>query len=233
MKYFFAQIINFYVDWTFRMEASLKKFRDRLRIIIILYTFCERLDEDNGYYGVFRTEIKIQALDFLLRYPDFLSMELMDLMDNNPKIDREEVKSIIKKIYQNKEPEIRVEEMEKFFHGAYESIDDAIAFLVSVNFVRHESKRRIDGTKYEKNYYVTIGCVHKIESNLKTIPAVEWYFDRCNLIKEYFNQFSGSDLKTRQYKYSEYSNISYKSYIQNINEKVKNGFFERFKEQLI
>lgn len=57
------------------MEDHLKKFRDCLRIMIILYTFCDPLeDKTSGKYGVFRSEIKIQALDFLLRYPDFLSI---------------------------------------------------------------------------------------------------------------------------------------------------------------
>lgn len=216
------------------MHDPLKKFRERLRIIIILYTFCERIENGkNGNYGIFRTEIKIQALDFLLRYPDFLSMELMDLMDNDPSIDRNEIRQIIFSIYQNKEPVIRVEEMEKFFHGAYESIDDVIAFLASVGFLKHESKKRSDGKTYDKNYYITEECVNKIESKLKAIPTVDWYFNRCSLIKKYFDKFSGSDLKARQYRYAEYSNISYRSHIKSINERVKSTFFEKFDQELV
>lgn len=215
------------------METSLRKFRDRLRIIIILYTFCERLEKgSNGNYGVFRTETKIQALDFLLRYPDFLSMELMDLMDNDLSVDRTEIQKIVQDIYQSREPDLRVEEMEKFFHGAYESIDDVVAFLVSVGFVKHESKKRTDGKKYDKSYYITHGCADKIESNLKIIPTVTWYFERCQLIKKYFNHFSGSELKKRQYRYSEYRDISYRNHIRNINDKVRSTFAQRFNTQL-
>lgn len=214
------------------MTDTLRKFRDRFRIIIILYIFCERLAVGGDSYGIFRTEIKIQALDFLLRYPDFLSFELMDLMDSDSSINRDEIKATIESIYQNKEPEIRVEEMEKFFHGAYESIDDVIAFLVSVGFLKYESKKRVDGKEYEKNYFITKDCANKIENRLKGIPGVKWYFDRCELIKKYFNRFSGTELKSRQYRYSEYSDISYKSHIQNINDRVKVAFNERFKKQL-
>ncbi len=214
------------------MQASLRKFRDRLRIIIILYTFCERLADGADTYGVFHTEIKIQALDFLLRYPDFLSLELMDLMDHDTS-NTDEIKRTIEKIYQNQEPEIRVEEMEKFFHGAYESIDDAVAYLISVGFIQHDSKKRTDGKTYDKNYFITKQCADKIESHLKSIPTVKWYFDRCELIKKYFNKFSGSELKTRQYRYTEYSEVSYKSHIQNINDRVKIAFNERFLEQLV
>lgn len=216
------------------METSLRKFRDRLRIIIILYTFCDRLDKaSNGNYGVFRTEMKIQALDFLLRYPDFLCMELMDLMDNDPSLDRSEIQKIVEDIYQAREPELRVEEMEKFFHGAYESIDDVIAFLVSVGFIKHESKKRTDGRKYDKIYYLTHTSSDKIEQSLKAIPSVNWYFGRCELIKKYFGKFSGSELKTRQYRYAEYSDISYKSHIKNIDEKVRSTFAYRFNSQLV
>jgi len=216
------------------MHDPFRKFRDRLRIIIILYTFCERLNNKaSDHFGVFRTEVKIQALDFLLRYPDFLSFELMDLMDNDKSLNRNEIEQTIESIYRNNEPEIRVEEMEKFFHGAYESIDDVIAFLVSVNFLQHDSKKRTDGKAYDKNYFITKECANKIENNLRAIPAVKWYFERCELIKKYFDKFTGTDLKTRQYEYSEYSDISYKSHIQNVNDKVKIAFKKRFNKQLV
>lgn len=211
---------------------NLKKFRDRLRITIILYTFSKPINNQEGIYGEFKTEIKIQALDFLLRYPDFLSLELIDLMDNDPSINEKDIQNTIYTIYQNNEPEIRVDEMEKFFHGAYESIDDVIAFLVMAGFIKYESKKRSDGKKYERKYYITEECVKKIESYLKEIPVVEWHFERCALIKKYFDKFSGSELKTRQYKYKEYSEVSYKSHIQNINGKVKTVFQKRFNQEL-
>lgn len=215
------------------MDNSLRKFRDRLRIIIILYTFCERLELNaDGNYGIFRSEIKIQALDFLLRYPDFLCMELLDLLDTDPALDAQEIKAIITGIYQQKEPDIRVEEMEKFFHGAYESIDEVIAFHVSVGFLKHDSKKRTDGKTYDKHYYITQSCADRIEKHLKEIPAVNWFFERCTLLKKYFDGFSGTELKTRQYRYTEYSVVSYKSYIRNINDKVRDRFNERFNYQL-
>lgn len=216
------------------MDNFLRKYRDRLRIIIILYVFCERSKSDDiQYFGLFRSEIKIQALDFLLRYPDFLSMELMNLMDNDSSIDRNEIKNVISNIYSDNEPDLRVEEMEKFFHGAYESIDEVIAFHVSIGFIKHESKKRIDGKTYDKNYYVTLDCADRIENSLKLVPAMQWYFERCELIKKYFDKFTGSQLKSRQYMYAEYSDISYKSHIQNINSKVRTAFESRFNKELL
>jgi hypothetical protein len=213
------------------MDDSLRTFRDRLRIIIILYTFCERLNDNEEIYGVFNSEIKIQAIDFLLRYPDFLSLELLDLLEQDKNLDQLKIKNTIISIYDQKEPELRVEEMEKFFHGAYESIDQVIAFHVSVGFLKHDSKKRTDGKKYDKHYYITQVCADRIDAYLKDIPSVAWFFERCSLIKEYFDRFSGSELKQRQYQYSEYS-VSYKSYIQNVNSKVRGKFKDRFNFQL-
>ncbi|GHU57803.1 hypothetical protein FACS189411_12120 [Bacteroidia bacterium] len=216
------------------MEDKLKKFRDRLRITLILYTFSKPIQDDGNkdFARVFHTEIKIQALDFLLRYPDFLSCELMDLMANDNSIDKSQIQSIIKDIYTNEEPILRVEEMQKFFYGAYESIDGVILFLKSVGFVDFESKRRSDLQTYDKTYYITNRCIQQIENNLLNIPSVRWYYDRCELIKKYFDHFNGSDLKKRQYRYKEYANIPYTMLIQNLNEQVRTSYYEHFNEEL-
>jgi len=216
------------------MDNSLKKIRDRLRITLILYTFSEpvQIVENSEIERVFYTEIKIQALDFLLRYPDFLSCELMDLMLNDSSIDKSEICSIIKEIYKNEEPILRVDEMQKFFYGAYESIDDVILFLKSVQFVNFESKRRSDLQTYDKTYYITKRCIQQVENNLLNITSVKWYYDRCQLIKKYFNQFNGSDLKKRQYEYKEY-NVPYTTLIKNLNEQVRYDFYKHFNEELL
>lgn len=216
------------------MEDQLKKFRDRLRITLILYTFSKPIqkEENADIARVFYTEIKIQALDFLLRYPDFLSCELMDLMMNDNSIDKTEIQNIIKYIYANQEPILRVEEMQKFFFGAYESIDGVILFLKSVGFVDFESKRRSDLQTYDKTYYITNRCIEQVENNLLNISSVKWYYDRCELIKKYFDNFNGSDLKKRQYRYKEYADIPYTMLIQNLNEQVRKSYHEHFNELL-
>ena len=216
------------------MDNPLKKTRDRLRITLILYTFSKpiRIKENAEIAKVFYTEIKIQALDFLLRYPDFLSCELMDLMISDGSIDKTEIQTIIKEIYQNEEPVIRVDEMQKFFYGAYESIDRAILFLKSVRFIDFDSKRRTDLQLYDKTYYITQHCIQQIESNLLNIPSVKWYYERCELIKKYFDHFNGTELKKRQYKYKEYANVPYTALIQNLNEQVRRSYHQHFYEEL-
>ncbi|RZJ48369.1 MAG: hypothetical protein EOO19_07410 [Chryseobacterium sp.] len=153
-------------------------------------------------------------------------------MEEDEQISRSEVETTIKEIYIRKEPELRAEEMEKFFHGAYESIDSIIAFHVSVGFLHHESKKRINGLDYDKKYFVTQKCAERISEHLLKMPSVNWYFERCGLLKKYFNKFSGSELKSRQYRYSEYSGVSYKSYIKGVNGNVKETFKKHFNKEL-
>lgn len=97
--------------------TNLKKFRDRLRITLILYTFSKPIQKEGNtdIARVFYTEIKIQALDFLLRYPDFLSCELMDLMANDNNINKSEIQSIIKEIYTNEDANIESRGNAKIF----------------------------------------------------------------------------------------------------------------------
>ena len=78
-------------------------------------------------------------------------------------------------------------------------IDDVIAYLISINFIKYESKKRTDGKEYDKIYYLTQYGKNKIEKNLKLIAAATWYFDRCSLINKYLGHLSGSELKRRQY----------------------------------
>lgn len=66
--------------------------------------------------------------------------------------------------------------MLRYFFGAYEDIDDIIAFLMSVNFIDYTSKRSIDGRIFEKVYYLTDFGIDKIENEiLVNLEKVKWY----------------------------------------------------------
>lgn len=215
-------------------ELLVKYYKDRFRVLMILYFFSQDLepDEKPGYTKVFKSEVKIQALDFLIRNPDYLAYELLTLSNDDPEINRQEVKRIVKQIFGNDEPTIRRVEMERFFYGAYEDIDNIIAFLHGIGFVDFESKRRTDGRVGNKMYYISNNAVDKIQNNLKGIVSINWYFDRCALIKKFFADASGSELKISQYKIDEYKNTLYKTYISEITEKVKEMYFNNYGETL-
>ena len=67
--------------------------------------------------------------------------------------------------------------MEKFFFGAYEDIDDVIAFLKSIDFIDFTSKKRVDlKTIIEKKYFITQYAIDKFERVIDTLPAISMVY---------------------------------------------------------
>lgn len=220
------------------MNAIANSYRSKLRILLILYYFSEDIKggkEKQTHIKQFKSEVRIQKIDFLIRYPDYLAAELLELIETSKiDLDIEEIKATIISIFKYNEPEIRREDMLRFFFGAYEDIDDIIAFLISVNFIEYTSKRSIDGRIFEKVYYLTDFGVEKIEKDiLINLENAFWYKQRCELIRKYFGNLSGTELKIRQYEHQEYRNTPLNQYINGIQEEVKEKFYKIFGEELI
>lgn len=217
---------------------QVNSYRSRLRILLILYFFSEDIELDSDlrpeFIKVFKSEVKIQKIDFLIRYPDYLASELLFLLEtSNSQVVKNEIKRIVRDIFRSREPELRKEEMSRFFFGAYEDIDDIISFLVSRDFIRYESKRSIDGRVFDKAYYLTGFGINKIENEILTsLINANWYTERCKLIKRFFGDLSGSELKFRQYQHEEYKNTPLNHYINGVEEEVKNKFLEIYGEEL-
>jgi hypothetical protein len=223
------------------LEPVLNSYRSRLRILLILYYFSDEIEdkekEKNSFKKKFKSEVRIQKIDFLIRYPDYLAAELLWLIESGEitsEIKKNEIKSTIKQMFRDNEPEIKREDMLRYFFGAYEDIDDIIAFLVSVGFIEYTSKRSSIGRVYEKAYYLTDLACKKIENEILTgLEKVTWYQKRCELIKKYFGSFSGSELKFRQYEHKEYKGTPLNEYINGIQFEVVEKFRNIFNEELI
>lgn len=215
-------------------NEKIRIYKDRLRIFLILYTFSEDYSapELPTVKKVFQSEQRIQKIDFLLRNPDYLCYELLNIAKSHTN-HKDDIKIEVKKIFVNKEPVLRRLEMERFFFGAYEDIDDVIAFLKSVGFIDFSSKKRSDlKVTIEKKYYITQYAIDKFKNIIDTLPAIQWYIERCNLIRKYFGDLSGSQLRILQYRIDEYKNTSYNEYIGSINKEVSTEFQNLYSETL-
>lgn len=212
---------------------ELRMYKDRIRIFFIIYFFSETFNDQKNKdcCRVLHTEVKIQKLDFLIRNPDYLCFELLEQCNRNDN-DKKEIKEIIKNIFYSHEPQIRRLEMERFFFGAYEDIDHVIAFLVSVGFIKYKFQRNSVLKLTEKSYYVTNLADEKIRLIMDDVPYLKWYMERCLLIKQYFGEYSGTQLKNLQYKIERYRDTTYKEYIQDIEDLVRQKYYEEFGEIL-
>ena len=215
------------------MEDIIRLYKDRIRIFLIIYFFSEEFHDSSNLnlVRVLYTETRIQKIDFLLRNPDYFALELLNLLPTK-KHDRNQIKNVIIDIFKNREPEIRRLEMEKFFFGAYEDIDDVIAFLESYGFIVFKSKRNIELNVIDKQYYVTQYAEERIDKVLSEMDSLKWYIDRCEQIKQYFGDYTGTRLKNMQYEEETYRNASYKEFIADVQEKVKTIFKREFGENL-
>lgn len=210
-------------------NEKIRIYKDRLRIFLILYVFSESYSDLNSpnLKRIFKSEQRIQKIDFLLRNPDYLSYELLNIA----KVDillQSEIQDIVTKIFDNKEPVLKRLEMEKFFFGAYEDIDNVIAYLNSIDFINFSSKKSVDLKTIEKKYFITQYAIDKFDTAIKTLPTINWYVERCNLIKKYFGDLSGSQLRVAQYQIDEYKNTSYNEYIGSIQNTVKSEFYKLY-----
>lgn len=215
-------------------EEKLKVYKIRLRVFLILYVFGEPCSDSKFINArkIFQSEQRIQKIDFLLRNPDYLCYELILLVKANPAI-KEEVRLIVKEIFKSKEPTFKRQEMERFFFGAYEDIDDAIAFLKSIGFIEFSSRKRTDlKVVIEKKYYVNQYAIDKFLGEIDNLPSLRWYLDRCHLIKKYFGNLSGNQLRISQYRIKEYKNTSFNEYIGSIKEEVSSEFYNLYLENL-
>lgn len=214
-------------------NEDIRIYRDRIRIFFILYFFSDDYSDSQFplLRRVFKTEVKLQKLDFLLRNPDYFAYELLNLVKTD-QVERNEIKNIIKDIFNTHEPILRKLEMERFLFGAWEYIDDVIAFLDAFGFIHFDSNKNSRLYTIDKQYFITEFAVSRITSHQDNWGELAWYIDRCKLIKKYFGHFSGTQLKAMQYEIDEYVNTSYNEYIQDIQDKVKEEFYNIYQEKL-
>lgn len=216
------------------MDASFyERDCDRIRIFFEIF-YISRDFQDAAHperLKCLQSETLLQKMDFLLRNPDYLCLLLMTREENSSD-EKLEIKDIVKAIYREHEPEIRRDEMDRFFFGAYEPLDDVIAFLVSMNLVDFESIRNKDGAPSFKSYYILPAAMTLMQYNPTDYPSLQWYTDRCKLLKRFFGSYSGAKVRQLQYQVDEYANTKLTEPIRAVNEKVYDCYKKEYGESL-
>ena len=72
----------------------------------------------------------------------------------------------------------------------------------------------------------------KINEGLVKLPSLDWYVKRCQLIKKYFGDLTGTELKEMQYEHPEYRKTNWNELIQDIENRVRVRFANNYKNQL-
>lgn len=211
---------------------QIKLWQDRIRIFSILCVFSDD-NHDVNYPNrrkVFHTEVKLQKIDFMIRNPDYLSYFLLKLAEEGNDVSNE-IKGIVKQIFNNKEPIIRKDDMVRFLYGAYESIDDVIAFLCGIGLIEYSSKKDTHLRDINKHYFITQKGLDKF-GDINQDSALKWYQDRCLLINRFFGNYTGEMLKDMQHNVEQYHVTEYSAIIPNIIPSVKEKYLSLYNQSL-
>lgn len=176
--------------------------RNALRILFILAKGCKAIGEPpvEGYDYVFVGESKVQALDFWVRYPDYLADELLSLFE---KTQNPDFLAEAQRIFDHDEPDIRRVPMLRKYFGAYEPLDTVLGILKSRELVLPRS-RPTAIEKDEHEFLVSSKARDLVARIAKELQALRWYDERVDLVLRVAGDRGGFALKKRQHEQKEY-----------------------------
>lgn len=211
--------------------------RNAVRILFILY-FCGKkplqppLFDSNDYSHLIDSESKLQKIDFWLRYPDHLAAAL--LYGCEPNGDRsltnrsEEIKTIICQIFHTREPILRWIPMRKYLRGAYEPLDNVMAYLSALGL----AYRRVLDWGHCTYYFLTPKGSQTVEQIQSECEEASWYADRCRLIDSFFGHLNGFEIRTLQYLQGVYKTTPNQITIDRIDQEIRQRFARVYGEEL-
>jgi hypothetical protein len=195
------------------------RYRDALRLLFILVTGSDGADEPTAKVAkIFRAEKRLMAMEFLVRYPDYLADALLDLFEETSD---PELLASVRQIFEADEPSIRLVKMVRWKHGAYQNVEDALAVLSYYGLVQPMQLKGEDGKVRRYEYLIAPRAISFLEECVANHPTLDWYRDRMKLVMRVAGDKSGSALKEWQYEHPAYSNTMHGDLIPSIRDQVK------------
>lgn len=194
-------------------------FRDALRLLFILVAGSVPVDPKDRRPEapqVFKGEKRLMAIDFLVRYPDYLADELLDLYERNHE---RRLLHAVQSIFDNNEPDVRQVAMVRWRRGAFQNIETALAILDARALVKAK-KKLLGGERTRYDYFLGSDAAEFLKQAVRDVPSLRWYQERVALAMRVAEYRSGSQLKDEQYEHDEYRNTAYGSVIPSIKERV-------------
>jgi hypothetical protein len=193
------------------------KYRDAIRLLFVLHGGARPIQAPDApnVIGVFEGEKRLMAIDFWIRYPDYLANHLLDLYEETKD---PYLLAKIESIFDLDEPDVRLIKVLRWKYGAFDRIEDALAILSARNLVK-PVKRPIP-TGFQYDYLILSGASDFLTRAVQDQPALQWYRDRTELALVLAGSKSGSSLKEIQYGEPEYVKTHYSVVIPSIKDRV-------------
>ncbi|MER8918254.1 hypothetical protein NKI32_31280 [Mesorhizobium sp. M0761] len=212
------------VNTTAAATSAGARYRDALRLLFILVAGADDADEPTGEtVKVFRAEKRLMAMDFLVRYPDYLADALLDMVEAKADVD---LLDKVEGIFEADEPSVRLVRMVRWKRGAYENIEDALSLLSYYGLVQAMQLKGEDGKVRRYEYLISSKAVSFLDNCVTDHPTLAWYRDRMALVMRVASGKSGSELKDWQYEHPTYGQTLYGDLIPSIRGEVENRLRE-------
>jgi hypothetical protein len=181
-------------------------FQNAIRLLFILVHGSKKFKEENdsGVMGLFKGEMRLHAIDFWVRYPDYLADELISLFEETGDI---HLLNTAEEIFESQEPDLCRIPMIRYRFGAYERIDTTLSILTSKGLVRQEGKKNSSGIQ-EYHYSIMSSAYLQADKISEEFPLLTWYKDRAKLVVRIAGERGGRALKDRQYEHTAYARTS-------------------------
>jgi hypothetical protein len=177
---------------------------------------------EDGTWGpdvvaVLHAQSRLQALDFWMRYPDYLANELLNEYEQSQD---EELLDQARRIFDDREPDLRRFPMIRYHFGAFEPLDDALAILRASDLVIVR-RSGVPGQIREHNYLLTSKGRSSMDELAAAAPELAWYRERAKIVARVAGTTGGKALKDRQYLQREYKQTELNRVIEPITERVR------------
>jgi hypothetical protein len=199
-----------------------------IRVLVLLDTCGDPVgDEDRqGFVKVVHSELRLQALDFWLRNPDYLAGELIT------KVAAEEVDAatylpLAQDLLDGEEPNLHWYPTPKWLRGAYEALDDAFSMLQSYGLA--EVRRQGSPPLRHRNEFFLTARGAAAATRLARDPVLSWYGKQAELVRLVAGSDKGGRLKERQYEQAEYAHTQLGMRIKSIAPTVRERLAEQYK----
>lgn len=190
------------IDLSVRPTPSI--MQHAIRVLVILDGCGEPVaqGDPDGCVAVIRAELRLQALDFWLRNPDYLAGELLTMIEAGS-LPSAEYLQVVEELLENPEPDLHWYPMPRWHHGAYEAIDDAFSVLSAYGLAQ---VRRLGGIrKTARSQFFLTDAGRAAVAGLRGEPVLSWYTEQVKLVALVAGDDVGSKLKNRQYEQAEYA----------------------------
>jgi hypothetical protein len=164
---------------------------------------------------VMRSELRLQALDFWLRNPDYLADELLTEVEAG-RLDRSYVE-VASSLLSDPEPSLRHYPMPRWLFGAYEPLDDAFSHLEVYGLAIMRRTPR----GHRNQFFLLPKGVAAGDDLAAAVSALAWYPRQVELVLRVAGDQKGSQLKARQYRQAAYAGTELGTTIAPIADRVR------------